>query len=230
MRNLFWLAWFVVQTAWAQSEFNADAIPAALKENAHSVVRRQETVFTVKSMGEATERVHSIITILDKEADNQATMVVGYNKLSKITNQEGALYDADGQLIKKLKKADITDYSTYGDYNLFDDHRIKSAVFPKQPTYPYTVEFLVETTERNLMFYPTWMPQRKEYVAVEQASYTVQMPAGLTLRYKEVNLSAPVTQTTGADGGKTYTWKLANRSAVEFEPLSPPALEQLPAV
>ena len=229
-KNLGWIVCLVVQTAWAQSEYKADAIPAALKENAHSVVRRQETVFTVKSPGEATERIHSVITILDKEADDQATMAVWYDKLSKITNLEGSLYDADGKLIKKLKKSDIRDYSSYGDYNLFDDNRFKSAVFPKQPTYPYTVEFLVETTEHNLMFYPTWMPQRKEYVAVEQASYTIQMPAGLALRYKEDNLSTPVTQTTLADGGKAYTWKLVDRLAVEFEPLSPPAREQLPAV
>ena len=230
MKNVIVLALLTGHIAWAQSEYKADAIPATLKENAHSVIRRHETVFTVKSAGEAVQRIHSIVTILDKEADDQAKTVVGYDKLSKVTDLEGALYDANGKLIKKLKKADIEDYSTYTDYNLFDDQRIKAAAFPKQPTYPYTVEFSVETIERNLMFYPTWMPQKKQYLALEQASYTVNMPPGLVLRYKEMNLPTPGVATSSPEGGKTYVWKLADRPALEFEPLSPPTQEQVPVV
>lgn len=224
------LALLATSTAWAQTEFKADDIPAALKENAHSVIRRHETTFTVKSPGEATQRIRKVITVLDQEADDEAKIVVGYDKLSKITNLEGALYDQNGKLIKKLKKNDIDDYSTFTDYNLFDDQRIKAAAFPKQPTYPYTVEFVVETTERNLMFYPSWMPQEGEHESLEQASYTITMPAGLALRYKEVNLPTPGTTAATPDGGKVYTWKVANRPAVEREPLAPLEQELFPVV
>ncbi|MBD2699392.1 DUF3857 and transglutaminase domain-containing protein [Spirosoma sp. BT702] len=230
MKYSFWILLLTGQVAWAQNEYKASAIEASLKENAHSVIRRYETIFTVKSPGEATERTHTVITVLDKEADSQAQKMVYYDKFSKITSFEGALYDAEGKLIKRLKKSDIEDYSTYADYNLFDDQRVKAASFPKQPTYPYTVEFLIETTERNLMFYPTWMPQHQQNVAVEQSTYTVHMPAGLALRYKEMNLPTPGVVTDSPEGGKTYTWKLANLPAVEFEPLSPPASEILPVV
>ncbi|QHV95901.1 DUF3857 domain-containing protein [Spirosoma endbachense] len=230
MKKLLLLALLVSQTVCAQVEYQAGVVEAALKENAHGVVRRHETTFTVKSAGEATQRVRSVITVLDEPGDEHAKTVVGYDKLSKITNLEGALYDASGKLIRKLKKADIEDYSTYSDYNLFDDNRLKAASFPKQPTYPYTVEFIIESTERNLMFYPTWIPQDQEHLSVEQATFTVNMPPGLALRYKEVNIPTPVVEETAANGGKTYVWKLANRLAVEFEPLSPPAREQLPIV
>ncbi|QDK78457.1 DUF3857 domain-containing protein [Spirosoma sp. KCTC 42546] len=230
MKNLLFLALLMSHLAWAQTDYKATSVPDGLKENAHAVVRQHDMVFTVKSAGEASQRVHSVITVLDKQGDDFASMVVGYDKLSKINDLEGALYDADGKLIKKLKKADVEDYSTYTDYNLFDDQRVKSASFPKQPTYPYTVEFLVETTERNLMFYPTWMPQNKEHLALQQATFTVNMPVGLSLRYKEMNLPVPGTAIATPDGGKTYVWKLANRPALEFEPLSPPAREQIPMV
>lgn len=231
MKILFLLLTAVVShTAWAQIDYSAATIPPTLKENAHAVVRRHETTFTVQSAGEATQRIHSVISVLDEQGDDHATMVVGYDKLSKIVAFEGALYDATGKLIKKLKKADITDYSTYTDYNLFDDQRFKSCAFPKQPDYPYTVEFVIETAERNLMFYPTWAPQNQEHLAVENATFTVTMPPTLAVRYKEMNLTMPGTSVSLPNGGKSYTWKLINCPAVEFEPLSPPRETQLPIV
>ncbi len=230
MKQLLFLILVTNQGVQAQSEYQAGVLASTLKENAHAIVRRHETTFTVKSVGEADLRIHTVVTVLDEQGDDQAKKVVGYDKLSRVTNLEGALYDTAGKLIKKLKKADIDDSSTYSDYNLFDDQRIKTASFPKQPTYPYTVEFLVETTERNLMFYPTWVPQNEEHLAVEQASYTVNMPSGLALRYKEMNLPMPGVSGALPDGGKTYSWKISNQPALEFEPLSPPAQEQLPVV
>ncbi|GAB3499268.1 hypothetical protein GCM10027341_22230 [Spirosoma knui] len=230
MRKFWLFALLLNQAALAQIDYKASTLSTALKENAYAVVRLHETTFAVKSLGEATRRVHSIVTVLNEQGDGHATLVEGYDKLSKITNIEGALYDADGKLIKKLKKADIEDYSTYTDNNLFDDNRYKAARFPKQPTYPYTVEFVVESTERNLMFYPTWVPQNKEHLAIEQATFIVTMPPRLALRYKEVNLPVAGTSVTAADGSKSYTWRLTNHVAVEFEPLSPPAHEQLPMV
>ncbi|ADB36493.1 DUF3857 domain-containing transglutaminase family protein [Spirosoma linguale] len=230
MKKLFFLPLLLSQPVLAQTEYQADVLPQALRENAHAVVRRHETLFTVKSSGEATQRIHSIVTVLDEQGDNHAKMAVAYDKLSKVTNLEGSLYDAAGKLIKKLKKTDISDYSSYTDYNLFDDNRLKSASFPKQPVYPYTVEFTVETNERNLMFYPTWLPQNEEHLSVEQATFTVSMPKGLALRYKEMNLPLAGVSTPSAGGGTLYSWKLANTPAMELEPISPPAREQLPMV
>lgn len=229
MKHLFLLL-LTGQSLWAQVDYKAATIPSMLKENAHGIVRLHETTFTVKSVGEAVQRVHSVVTVLNKQGDNHAAMVVGYDKLSKVTNLEGTLYDADGKVIKKLKKSDIEDYSTYTDYNLFDDQRVKSASFPKQPAYPYTVEFLIETTERNLMFYPTWTPQEEEHLAIEQATFTVIMPPNLTVRYKEMNLLSPGVSTATAGGGKTFVWTVSNRQALEIEPLSPPIREQIPMV
>ncbi|QJD80838.1 DUF3857 domain-containing transglutaminase family protein [Spirosoma rhododendri] len=216
--------------ACAQSEYQSSTLPDALRENAHSVVRRHETQFIVKSPGEATKRVRRVVTVLDEQGDDQAVQVAGYDKLSAIDEFTGALYDASGTLIRKLKKADIADQSSQSTQGFYDDQRYRSASFPKQPGYPYTVEFVLETTEKNLMLYPTWIPQNDEHLSVEQATFTVQMPKGLTLRHKAVNISAPVSVSTTSDGRQSFTWTLANLPALVLEPLSPPAREQLPIV
>lgn len=215
--------------AFAQDEYRASAIPDGLRTNAHAVVRRHETVFAVKSPGEATQRIRTVVTVLDAQGDSEAQLTVGYDKLSKIEDIWGALYDANGNLIKKLKKADIDDRAAYDGVNFLTDNRLKQASFPRQPTYPYTVEFVQETTERNLMFYPRWIPQYKENIAVEQASLTVRMPKGQLLRYREFNLPKSVERRD--EGEQTvYNWAIANRPAIELEPMAPPARELLPMV
>jgi len=224
------LAFLAAHSARTQDMYLASTIPAALTENAHTVVRWHETTFSVRSAGEATQRIHSVVTILDELGDEHAKTIVGYDKLSKVTELTGVLYDGNGNVIKKLKKSDIDDFSTYADYNLFDDQRYKSAKFPKQPSYPYTVEFVIETTERNLMFYPTWVPQSSEHQSVEQAVFKVTMPKGLALRYKELNMPGTVALSAAEDGGQHYVWKLLNRPAVEAEPFAPPGRERQPAV
>nr|WP_293835295.1 DUF3857 domain-containing protein [uncultured Arsenicibacter sp.] len=215
--------------AWSQDEYKASAIPEPLKANAHAVVRRSQTSYTVKSPGEAVEKTHTIITILDKTGDPHAMLRVPYDKLSKVNNIEGTLYDAAGKVVKKVKKNEIVDYSAKDDGTLFSDNRMKIAQFPKQSSYPYTVEFTIEQTSRNLMFYPQWAPQAKEYLAVEQASFVVDMPKGQALRYKEYNMAKPVQ--ISEEGNRTlYQWSVANVLPVEEEPFSPEAQEFLPIV
>ncbi|OIN59126.1 hypothetical protein BLX24_12265 [Arsenicibacter rosenii] len=218
-----------VAPAWSQDEYKASAIPEPLKVKAHAVVRRSETVYTVKSLGEAVEQTHTIITILDKEGDSHASLRVPYDKLSKVNEIEGVLYDAAGKLIKKLRKNEIVDYSAMDDATLYSDNRMKIAQFPNQRSYPYTVEFTVEQTSRNLMFYPQWAPQADEYLSVEQASFLVDMPKGQALRYKEYNVANPAKIDDQGDRTR-YQWSVTNLLPVEEEPFSPDARAFLPMV
>ena len=63
--------------------------------------------FTVKNLGEATEKNHFVVTILDENGLDNASMTIFYDKLSKINDFEGVLYDAKGERVKKLKNDDI---------------------------------------------------------------------------------------------------------------------------
>jgi transglutaminase-like putative cysteine protease len=221
---------FTAFSAFAQDEYRAATIPATLREKADAVIRRHETVFVVKSPGEAVETIHTVVTVLKPAGDDQAELVVPYDKFDKVLNLEGTLYDAEGKVIKKLKKADIEDYSTYTDGNFSDDNRFKAARFPKQPNYPYTVEFRLESRSRNLMFYPAWYPQGGESEAVEQATFTVDMPRDLAFRFKSFNLPDPVRTPADADGRTTCRWQVTNLPAREAEPQAPPTYELRPAV
>ena len=204
----------------AQNQWAADKIPADLKEKAHAIVRTSETLFTVKNIGEATEKNHIVITILDEQGMKYASQVVFYGKLNKINDLEGTLYDAKGEKVRRLKKDDTRDGSAFSDGTLFSDNRYKYAEF-KYAVFPFTVEFTYETTSKNMLFYPTWFPQEnEESVSVESSLFKVKMPTGMELRYKMLNgMSNPNIENL-ADG-KAYTWGVKGQKVYENEIYAP---------
>jgi Domain of Unknown Function with PDB structure (DUF3857)/Transglutaminase-like superfamily len=204
----------------AQNQWAADKIPAELKEKAHAVVRMSETFFTVKNIGEATKNVHYAITILDEQGLENAHVLVFYDKLTKVNDLQGVLFDAKGEKVKKLKNDDIKDGSANSEGTLFSDNRYKYGEF-KYAIFPFTVEFNYTTTNRNMLFYPSFYPQEdEENMTVESSLFKVKMPAGMELRYKLLNgMSKPNVE--DIDGGKTYTWAVKGLKHYENEPYAP---------
>jgi transglutaminase-like putative cysteine protease len=191
-------------------KYPSTEIPAALLKNAHAVKRMEEIRFEIKSLNETIHTRRFALTILDEQGQDYADLVVGYDKLRKVSSIEGTLYDAAGNQLKKVKGKEIKDVSAVQD-NLFDDSRLKVHAFDYH-TYPYTVEYEVEIIYNQTYLFPSWMPQNAQYLAVEKSSYTLVSPENYAVRYKAFNYK-PEPVTTSEKGKKTMTWSAANMPA-----------------
>ncbi|MCF2495291.1 DUF3857 and transglutaminase domain-containing protein [Dyadobacter sp. CY22] len=217
----------------AQDEFDVTKISPELNAGANAVVRLDEDFFEIISKAEARHKKRTVVTILNEKGENEyGQLLVGYDKFTKITDISGILYDAGGKVQKKLKNADITDYGYGGGGDNITDARVKLADFGKKSyAYPYTIEFNYETKEKNMMFYPRWMPLSDEKTAVERAQFTIKTPADFKFRYKEYNGVNPVMKTKGEGGSDVYTWVVRNKAVsktTDFYPL--PMMDYLPLV
>ena len=211
-------------------KYPADAIAPALRENAHAVVRTYDEVVTVKSTSQLTRHIHQVVTILDPAGSaGNGELAVYYDALNRVNYLRGAVYDAQGHLLHQLKGAEVGDQGLGSSGGSFmTDLRIRYADL-RQPTTPYTVEFDYEIASENTLFYPDWQPQEEENVSLESA--TLQVTTPLPLRFEEQLLPAGAASAPVVAGNQTtYHWQLANRPAMEAEPLSPPLSELLPAV
>ncbi|MCA8832561.1 DUF3857 domain-containing protein [Hymenobacter pini] len=205
-------------------------LPAALRENAHAVIRRQDEQLVVKSAGRTVETTHRAVTILDEAGARWASEMVYYSQLNSISYFRGAVYDANGRQLRQLRSQDIQDISLSDGFSLATDARGRVADL-SQPTYPYTVEFDYEVVSDNPLFYSTWRPQPVEQVAVEQASFRVLMPSGMALRYQEQHLPTGTAQAKRAQGNQeVYEWQVHDLAAREEEADAPPLAELTPAV
>jgi hypothetical protein len=220
---------FISIKTFAQN-YAVSTISAELKENAHAVVRNQETEFLVKNIGEAVSQTTSIITILDENGENHTTLTLFYDKkFNKNTKVEATIYDSKGEKIKKLKQSDIVSFNTSSSDEVGDSFVKYSRLTHSQ--YPYTIAYTYEYTTTNMMFYPVWeaIANNQEGTAVEKASLKISMPKGIVLRYKEQNMPTKMVFSNENDMD-VYNWKVENLKAIEKEPNSPPLSKTMPMV
>lgn len=211
-------------------DWSVTSIPAALRENAHVVIRQQDDIITVKSAGRLVHTIHVVATVLDEQGERYGVAEVYYDKLHQINYLRGAVYDAFGKQLRGLRAADTRDYSAYDGFSLYTDARVRVADL-RQSRYPYTAEFEYELTSSNTLHFPTWQPQDEENLSVEHATLRVVTPAELPLRYHEERLPAgSAVSKTQQNTQLVYTWQLEKLPALEREPQSPPLSEQVPTV
>lgn len=209
--------------------WNVQGIPEKLKEKAHAVIRTDDNLLIVKNEGFLTRKKHTVITILDEEGLKYGHLYIDYNKLSKVTDLEGVLYDAAGNKLRKLKKEEINDIGNVSETNLFDDYRYKSVQF-NYANFPFTVEYSYEVSDKRMAYYESWFPgDNSDDVAVQASSLQIEMPANMQLRYKELNGVAAVEKSQ--NGANTvYKWKVSNLPIKAHEPYAPAWSERGPGV
>lgn len=213
--SLYGAGMLTAQGAWAAADISPD-----LQDKANSVVRLYELRFEVLNPGEALETEHRVVTLLNGKAASESEQVFTYDNLVRIEEIEGTVYDASGQLVRRIRKKEIDDVK-YLEY-FVSDNRMKVLRFPRL-SYPYTIEYTVVRRYKGLMFYPVFAPQSVPDQSVVSALFDVQMPPGLELRYKERNVM---------ENSKTgpLRWEFHHLKAYEPEPFSPEGHDLLPVV
>ena len=228
-RNLLILAvTFVCLASYGQQQnYRVGSIPLELTMGANAVVRKDDLTFQVLSKGKAVRKVHYAITILNKKSAKRARIMVGYDRLRKIKSLSANVYDADGRNIKKVRSNDFKDISLYDGFSVYTDNRAK-VIDLRQTSYPYTIEVSYELVYDGLLFYPTWFTRVSGQTAVEESSFEVLIPKELGFRYKNLNISEPVTQES--EGKKVYRWEVKNQKVINYEPYAPDDFFFEPAV
>ncbi|MBI3139182.1 MAG: DUF3857 domain-containing protein [Sphingobacteriales bacterium] len=201
-------------------EYAVTKIPAVLLKNANAVKRMEQISFEVVNTGEAILKKRYAITILNENGDQQALFMEYYDKMFEIKNIEGALYDAGGKELKRLKNKQIMDITGSDDNNLIDDNRRKVHDFFHR-IYPYTVEYEVEIRFEGTLFFPVWLPREDEDFAVEQSSISIISHPDYTVRYKAFNYPGEPVVTTEKNR-KILTWEVKELPAIKDEYASPP--------
>ncbi|MBD1364678.1 DUF3857 and transglutaminase domain-containing protein [Mucilaginibacter sp. ZT4R22] len=193
----------------------ASTIPDSLKEDANSVVRYYMEEMIVKGPGKATMQVHSIITILNEKANNEAEEVLSYNKkFSSVGSFEMKVYNAAGVMIKKYKKSEMYDHSAVSGETIVSDDRLL-VMSHTVASYPTTVEFIYDEDYKSLMDLGQWTIQHDEQ-SVQNSYYRVSIANNAGFRYLTKNTTIkPVKTSAGVTD--SYLWQASNLKAIKLE-------------
>jgi hypothetical protein len=195
-------------------------IPEELKINVNVVIREDQMIFKILSKSKASLYVHEVITILNDKGKDYASEIVSYDKLSKIKDFNGAVYDASGKQIKRLKNSEIYDQSAFDGFSLYSDARFKS-IDLAQGSYPYTVEFDYEIEYKYLFYIPGFVVVPEEKISVQHASFSLLFPQDLAPRYSVRNTEIKAKLEKTNEGLESITWSFENVKPIKFEPYGP---------
>jgi hypothetical protein len=202
-------------------------IPAALLQNAHTVMRVYKQEVEIKSEKSAVVSVTEVRTILNKNGEDNAYFRQSYSPMFKLSNIKGKIYNELGKQIKSLGGDDIIDHSAISGFSLYDDNRVKF-IDPKNLTYPFTVEYTYTIDLNQTLSLPVWDHDTKN-TSYENSIFIVRTPVGYSFRYREYNLPKGVVKTT-QDNKDVYTWTITNLVARIEEPMTTKSLPTYPLV
>ena len=213
----------------AAQDYDISLIPDSLKENASAIVRNDSRYIDLNAQGtQATITSKYAVTVLDKSGDFMNSFSANYNKSSSLYGIKATMYNAQGVKIARASKNDFLDYGIGGLYHMYDDTR--AVVYEPVPvSYPYTIEYEYTMKLNEFITLPSWSPVQNTEVSVEKAVFTLSVPADQKFSCKEMNLTETCHKQT-VKGNDVYTWTLQNFKALENEPFSPHAANDLPKV
>jgi transglutaminase-like putative cysteine protease len=203
-------------------------IPEELMKDVNVVVREDVMTYKIASRSSAVLNVRFVATILNNKGSHYAVRAVYYSKLEKINFIRGAVYDADGDQIRKLRNNELKDQSVNDGVALYRDDRVKIADL-SSTAYPYTIEFEYEQEIKYLYDIPdSWFSGRN--TSTQRAVYSLIFPPELAPRYRLVNLEQEPVRQTLKDGMVSLTWSFENIGAVVREPDGPHPSELRPGM
>ncbi|MGH1339850.1 MAG: DUF3857 domain-containing protein [Aureispira sp.] len=206
--------------------YSTSLIPKELEEHASAIVRLELRKLRIESPSTASLSCRKVVTILDNSS-NQNVLYISYDRQSKVRSIRAKLYDAGGNLIRKIRDTEIEDFSAVSDFSIYEEARYKRLEVTHS-AYPYTIEFEYSLSIKGISLcqIPNWHIQ-DYHSAVEKATYQLQLPKDLKIHYQALNVEAEPT-VKEVDANTTYTWQLKDLEAKTRETFSPSSSYILP--
>lgn len=192
---------------------------AVYSQSLNAVIERYEASFDMSSSTSATYNVHVRVNILDAEASDIGEAYIFTDDFRSLTSFSARI-ESGGKTIKKYKLTDLKT-APLGGGGISD--ATVSYVQPVAPV-PYTVEYSYEVAFKNgFISFPSFIPLSDPLVALVDARYTIDVPAGTEIMYES-------SEEPAVEKGKTdkYTWSFSSVEPYVYEHMMPGRFEFLP--
>ena len=218
---------FSLQLLSQNLELSIITIPDSLRQGANSVVRYENTEYQILSQGRMKISYRAAITVLNEKGNEDASIVLGYDKYHNINRVTAKIYNALGVEIKKVKRKEFKDRSAADGFSLYNDNRILYYRHIPQ-SYPYTLVYEYEITSSNTALIEKWFPVHGYFSSTQKSRFTIRFPDDVTVRNKEFNLENYNIHKTADE--HSFSYELTNAKAIRNEPSSPSFFDFAPHV
>jgi len=202
-------------------------VKTVYSQKTNSEIIKYEKNYTVSAYNILTEEVSIIIRINNRAGEDLTEISIPYTDNTPVTNLNARLQTPSGDIIRKLKKKEITDKSDISDGSLYEDNYVKTFTL-KHNTYPYDIVYGYKKTYKNFFIITTWTPVINSNIPTKNAVLTLTKPVNYKIITYENNISKPKSKLTG--NFIKYTWESQYTEPVKYQTFSPPINETIPSV
>ena len=209
----------------SQIDLSVENIDESLLDNANSVVRFQNTKVYYKSITEIETHFSTAVTVLNKRAEDDLTVVVGYKESSsKVKDFVIQIFDKSGKFVDEYKKSDIKDQILDDGISMISDYRGKVFSY-KAFKYPLTIKYEYKLLSESTAGIRGFHPIRKYKQSIESASYKIINSTSTKIFIKENAVDDFGIEKLGA-----HHYSLQNMPAITSERFAPSISEIIPSV
>lgn len=227
MNNFLKLIILVFSNFYFSQNYAVSSIPEELKSKANIVIRNDASTYVINSIDDMEINHQNVFTVLNKAGDEDATVVIHYNKSTRVSDIKVQILDANGKVINKYSKSDFTDVSSVSAGSLYQDDRVLFLNYIPV-SYPYTISYSYNVKTPNTIFLPDFYPLLDYNTSLENTKITIVNKSGIKLRTKIVESSFAKVTSSGDANNMTYSYQ--NFPAIEKETYSPSLKTILPKV
>ncbi len=144
-----------------------------------------------------------IILINNRNGEKYSQISIPYSKMEKISNINGWIEELNGNKIRTLRNADITDASNIDYSTLYQDAFVKTLTL-KHNVYPYKVIYTYLTTQKQFLSIANWSPVHNYDLPTDSAVLSVTTPANY--RFQQISQGIKSYKTDTITGQIRYQW------------------------
>ena len=200
----------------AQDNYNVSTIAPNMIENANAVIRYSKLDIAISSRKSMVVKTTRAVTVFNKLGLHYMDDSEYFNKSTSIKSIEAIVYDANGTLLKKIKRKDFKETSV-SEGSVTDNKVLYLDYTPVQ--YPFTMVFTSETETSNTAFIPQWSPVLGPFVSTQKSEINITYAPDLGFKYKDYNFGDVILDKTQT--GNMLSLSAENITAVRTEDHSP---------
>jgi transglutaminase-like putative cysteine protease len=209
-------------------EYALAKLPEKFQSGSKAVLREASVIIEIEAPDKVIEHHREVLTIFKESAFSKAFFTAFYSDFVNVSDIDIEIFDATGERVRKVRNADIKDFSAIDNSTIFSDARVK-AYRPDYKEYPFTIVSSYRVKRKTTFFLPWWTPHYGEDVPVLKNSLKVIYPKDYSLRFKEFNINGKRTEKE-IDDTKVIEWVYNNYVPEDSEPFSPLYPQTLPTV
>ncbi len=154
------------------------------------------------------------IKIYNRAGEKFTEVSIPYSEMDKVSKIEASIRDRNGNIVKKLKRNDISDRSAFSNGSFYQDYYLYEFTL-KHNSYPYTLVYSYQRLQKEFFYLTDWTPVLRSNIPTRKALLNIEVPLDFKIHFDHYLIDNFVVDTL--DESIIYSWLASYENTIDPE-------------